>query len=177
MTHPLGAKITIPWGAVTTPQNQPWYGNLVVTMAVFDAFTRYPLPPGAEVRGPNLRNGIFVYGGVWFDITDETGVPLVPTAACTLTMPLDSNVPAIPSFHQVETTGYFERWGFGGGPTALETANDEYTLSLGTKGLFIGGIDTALMELFIEPDRTLGYRSTCSFTNRSSRSRCRVFTR
>lgn len=159
LTHPLGGSITIPWGAVTDPLNQAWFGDLVVTMAVFDPFVHHPLPPGAEVRGPGLRNGVHSYGGVWFDITNEFGVPLTPTSACTLTLPVPSfvTVSTMPGYHQVESTGYFERWGFGGGPNSVQTASGKYTISLGTKGLFLVGFDNTLVELFIEPDRTLGY--------------------
>ena len=80
-------------------------------MVTFDPTTRHPLPPGVEARGPNLRNGILLIGGLWFDITTETGVPLVPTAACTLTLSVPTHVLTCPcSCHQVESTGYFERW-------------------------------------------------------------------
>ncbi|MEI7908342.1 MAG: hypothetical protein WCK77_01770 [Verrucomicrobiota bacterium] len=158
-THPLGGTVTIPWGEVIDPLNQHWYGDIIVTMTTFDPTVRHPLPPGAEVRGTNLRNGILAYGGVWFEITDYVGVPLMPTAACTLTLKVPASVPGttLPGYHQVETTGYFERWGYGAGTDAQKTGTGQFTISLGTKGLFLVGYDWPLVEMFIDNDRTLGY--------------------
>lgn len=166
VNHPDGATLYLPYGSLLDPTNTPWLGNITVRMVVWDP-SPVPaggpnhwnvLPPNMELRGPNLRNGIFPYHCVWFDITTDTGVSLTPVAAATLTLPTESHitVPQMPCFHQVETTGYFERHGFPNG-MATQLSAGKYNVNLGTKGLFMIGYDTPLLEILFEADRSLNY--------------------
>ncbi len=156
--HPGGATLNIPYGSLLTPGNTQWFGNIVVQMTTWNPLDWTPLPPNAEVRGPNLRNGMVPYGCVWFDITTDTGISLTPAPTATLTVPIDPGITdaEFPGYHQVESTGYFERWGFPNNK-ATKIAAGRYNISLGAKGLIAIGTDTPLLEVVFEADRSLNY--------------------
>jgi hypothetical protein len=145
---------------VIDPLNQNWYGDIIVTMATFDPTVRHPLAAGggsARAESAQWHSRPMAASGSRSRITSafRSG----PTAACTLTMKVPTHVNnlTMPGYHQVESTGYFERWGYSPGTDAIKTGTGAFTVTLGTKGLFLVGFDWPLVEMFIEPDRTLGY--------------------
>ena len=158
INHPGGATLNLPYGGLLTPSNTQWFGSIIVRMTTWNPLDWTPLPPNAEIRGPGLRNGVVPYGCVWFDITTDTGISLTPVASASLTLPTDPGLTAAdyPCQHQVESTGYFERWGF---PNykATKIATGRYNVNLGTKGLFTIGVDAPLLEIVFEADRSLNY--------------------
>ena len=117
-----------------------------------------PAWTNAELRAPGVRNGIKSEHCVWFEITTDTGTLLRPVPAATLTLPAPASITAadVPCYHQVESTGYFERQGFPNGK-AVKLSAGLYNVSLGASGLFMIGNDAPLLDIVFEADRTLNY--------------------
>ncbi len=165
--HPLGAVLTLPSGSLLDPSSTPYFGSIVVEMIVLGKAPNpaMPFPPTPELRAsPTFRRAIVPQMAVWLDIRTSPGnVSLTPTSAATLTFPYGpfgfGKPGGIPCYHQRETTGYFERWGYTNEsvPSAWLITPGQYRIPLGTKGLFMIGSEQPLQELKLQADRSLNY--------------------